>query len=92
MKRTDRVGAVLVFAWVLLAGTVAPASAGGPSGPDISTCGHGNAMEAARRALAEGNKKQALEHLREAREILRECEREGEDALDYGLNPSSQKV
>lgn len=61
----------LVAGVVLLGAGALQAEEGGV---DISACGHLEELEAGRDALAEGDRKEALRHLRAAREILIECE------------------
>lgn len=48
-----------------------------PSGEAERTasCGHARALEEARRALAEGDREGALQHLQRARALLTACER-----------------
>jgi hypothetical protein len=40
-----------------------------------SSCGHARALEEAKRALAEGDREDALQHLQRARALLTACER-----------------
>lgn len=48
----------------------------------IAACGHLDEMEAAKQALAAGERDQALQYLRAAREILIACDRQAEIATD----------
>jgi len=63
---------VALVAGVVLVGAGAVQAEEGRA--DISACGHLDELEAGREALAEGDREEALRHLRAAREILVECE------------------
>jgi len=52
-------------------------------------CGHVPELEAARRALAEGDRERALSHLRRARALVAACERDAEDAGRGGESAAS---
>jgi len=41
-----------------------------------ATCGHTGELQAAKRALAEGDREGALQHLQRARELVAACQRE----------------
>jgi hypothetical protein len=74
MKRFERASIVAAAAMALaLASTVASAE-GTADDTDLAACGHVSEMQEARRALAEGDKERAIEHLRAARAQLVECE------------------
>ena len=72
-----------VRAWIvtcaILAGVATASRATGPESPD-SGCGHIEEALAAKRALARGDSKEALEHLRKADALLEQCLRDGHPA------------
>jgi len=76
-------------AWLLAAGLILGASApalaaGAEDDVSIAFCGHMEEMLKARQALVDGDRQEALEHLREARRILEQCESEGPaQAVDF---------
>jgi hypothetical protein len=54
-------------------------------------CGHTTELQAAKRALAEGDREGALQHLRRARELVAACERDADPAPaePEGTTPAS---
>ena len=72
-----------VRAWIaacaILAGVATTSGATAPESPD-SGCGHMEEALAAKQALARGDSKEALEHLRRADALLEQCLRDGHPA------------
>ncbi len=78
--------------WLLglgIAATVAAASGATEARSTIATCGHVEELAAAKRALAEGDRARALNHLRRADTLLSQCERESERAVQPGDTEST---
>jgi hypothetical protein len=65
--------ALALAALAISSWTAPPALASGEDGSDISACGHLDELEAARLALEEEDREEALIHLRTARDILEAC-------------------
>ena len=80
--------ATVCFGIFLLSSSASSAEDSGSRGLDqpvrTRACGHTTELEAAKRALAEGNREGALNHLQRARALVAECERNAVDPAPEG--------